>query len=72
VAAKGMDFFRSIHLPFLPLSLQIHPFTISTIIFGRKIVIFRVFYEVDEDEAEHALSLNNYHQDGDGDAPYHQ
>ena len=31
-----------------------------------------VFYEVDEEEAEHALSLNNYHKEGNGDAPYHQ
>ena len=34
-------------------------------------VNFRVFYEVDEQEAEHTLSLNNYHQEGNGDAPYH-
>ena len=31
---------------------------------------FRVLHEVNEEEAEHALSLNNYHHDGNGDAPY--
>ena len=27
-----------------------------------------VLYEIDEQEAEHALSLNNYHKEGTGDA----
>ena len=39
---------------------------------NKQTVNFRVFCEVDEEEAENALSLNNYHQHGDGDAPYHQ
>ena len=38
---------------------------------NKQAVNFRVFYEVDEEEAQHALSLNNYHQEGNGDAPYH-
>ena len=33
---------------------------------------FRVLHEVNEEEAEHALSLNSYHQDGNGNAPFHQ
>jgi hypothetical protein len=38
---------------------------------NKQTVIFRVFCEVDEEETEHSLSLNNYRQDRNGDAPYH-
>jgi len=31
---------------------------------------FSVIHEIDEQEAEHALSLNNYHKEGTGNANY--
>jgi hypothetical protein len=35
-----------------------------------QLINFYVFYEVGQQEAEHALSLNNYHKAGTGDAAY--
>ena len=32
---------------------------------------FFVYYEVDEEVAQHALSLNNYHMEDNGEAEYH-
>ena len=31
---------------------------------------FYVFYEIDEQESEHALSLNNHHKEDTGDADH--
>jgi hypothetical protein len=35
------------------------------------IINFDVLYEIDEQEAAHALSLNSYQMDGTGDADHH-
>jgi hypothetical protein len=33
-----------------------------------QILNFSIFHEIDEQEAEHVLSLNSYHKEGTGDA----
>ena len=37
-----------------------------------QLIDFYVFYEIGQQEAEHALSLNNYHKAGTGEAAYQQ
>ena len=37
---------------------------------GESLALINVFDEIDEQEAEHALSLNNFHKEGTGDPDY--
>ena len=37
---------------------------------NKQAINFYVYYDVDEQKAAHALSLDNYHGDGTGEAPH--